>query len=351
MHVVRARNAHQALPEVMHLLMTEGIRQESRSGPVLKMDGPTTIMYERPCERVVFWPERDANPFFHVLESLWMLAGRRDVEFLVSILPSMADFSDNGKIFHGAYGFRWRNWFEIPHPETGTDQLTMIAEAMRADENCRRQVLQIWDANYDLGAATKDVPCNTHVYFAVHERRLDMTVCNRSNDAVWGALGANAVHFSFLQEYMAEMIGCGVGRYWQVTNNLHLYLDRHEELMHQLAAKAWPSSQYRNGCPYEQNMVVTTPLVRGTVPIFDADSRMLLEVGDTPLGSQDWFTRKIASPMLRALTFYKRGDGSRIERLRNAQEIVAKQMPKNHDWTMAAGEWLERRVAKWTKEH
>ena len=38
---------------------------------------------------------------------------------------------------------------------------------------------------------SKDVPCNTHAYFAINaEGSLDLTVCNRSNDLVWGCLGA-----------------------------------------------------------------------------------------------------------------------------------------------------------------
>src|SRR5690606_27170488 len=35
--------------------------------------------------------------------------------------------------------------------------------------------------------------------------------------------GANAVHFSILQEYMAAHIGVPMGVYRQVSNNLHLY--------------------------------------------------------------------------------------------------------------------------------
>ena len=50
-----------------------------------------------------------------------------------------------------------------------------------------------------------------------------MTVTNRSNDMIWGAYGANAVHMSVLLEYMAGMLGYGVGAYYQFSNNLHAY--------------------------------------------------------------------------------------------------------------------------------
>jgi len=159
MQTITARNVHQALPEVMHLMKTLGKPRESRNGPVLKVPGPVSICYERPTERVMFWPERDANPFFHCLEALWMLAGRNDVGFVANILPRMRTFSDDGQTLNGAYGHRWRAQF-------GGDQLIHITEALKADRYDRRQVLAMWDAPHDLGSDSKDLPCNTQAYFS-----------------------------------------------------------------------------------------------------------------------------------------------------------------------------------------
>jgi hypothetical protein len=50
-----------------------------------------------------------------------------------------------------------------------------------------------------------------------------MTVFCRSNDLIWGAYGANAVHMSILQEYVACGLARPVGHYWQVSNNYHVY--------------------------------------------------------------------------------------------------------------------------------
>ncbi|MHC4157178.1 MAG: thymidylate synthase [Planctomycetota bacterium] len=130
-----------------------------------------------------------------------MLAGRNDVEWLAYFNANIANYSDDGEKFHGAYGYRWRKHFE-------GDQLMDIARALKANHDCRRQVLQIWDACDDLGRCSKDLPCNLTVHFQIGGTRirpvLNMTVFNRSNDVVWGAYGANAVHFSMLQEYMAN---------------------------------------------------------------------------------------------------------------------------------------------------
>lgn len=335
MRVITARNAHQALPEVMYLLATTGMYRNSRNGRVCKVPGPVTIEYLKPTERVVFWPERDANPFFHVLEALWMLAGRRDVEYVASIVPNMATFSDDGKVFNGAYGYRWRNHF-------GYDQLVSIAHALVNDKDDRRQVLTVWDGTEDLGSRSKDVPCNTQVYFSRTDTgALDMMVTNRSNDAVWGALGANVVHFSMLQEYMAAAIGCPVGKYWQVTNNLHLYLDKYETFMKNMADRAFPSDQYKDTCPYETGRVKPTPLIPGSIKNFIKDLPIFLDEGMV-LGMTDWFCRRIANYMTDAIKTYKLTQHSKHQRVTMALESLAN-MPKDSDWRLAGEEWLRRR--------
>ena len=220
------------------------VRRPSRNGDVLMIDEPVIITYREPNRRVLFNSARDCNPFFHLFESIWMLAGCNDVKSLGHFNSNIGNYSDDGITFHGAYGYRWRKWF-------GYDQLTDIVNQLREDPNSRRVVLQMWDATvepphadtdisdpYQATQGGKDVPCNSHAYFSIRcdvenpdnreFRYLDITVCNRSNDLIWGALGANVVHFSFLQEVLADMIGIKTGRYHQITNNLHVYTAKWE---------------------------------------------------------------------------------------------------------------------------
>jgi hypothetical protein len=50
---------------------------------------------------------RDANPFFHVMETLWMLAGRNDLPWLVRFNKRFASYSDDGgNTQPGAYGYQ-----------------------------------------------------------------------------------------------------------------------------------------------------------------------------------------------------------------------------------------------------
>src|SRR6185312_3077911 len=66
MKVLEVRNVHEALPRALRLLRQEAVYRESRNGPVYVTPYPVTTVYNRPSERVMLWPQRDANPFFHL---------------------------------------------------------------------------------------------------------------------------------------------------------------------------------------------------------------------------------------------------------------------------------------------
>src|SRR3972149_7679584 len=83
MQTILARNVNQALTIALRVARDESLmkRRDSRNGPVVQFHSPVGTSYSDPEERVLTWAWRDANPFFHLLESVWMLAGRADVGF------------------------------------------------------------------------------------------------------------------------------------------------------------------------------------------------------------------------------------------------------------------------------
>ena len=180
MQTLRVSNVAQALPQGLELLRREGVTLPSRNGPMVEVPYPVTTQYLNPRERVLFCPDRDANPFFHFFESLWMIAGRNDVEFVKHYSGNMAKFSDNSVTLHGAYGFRWRNHFNF-------DQIEFLISEIKNNPTSRRLVMGMWDPKADIEGTSLDHPCNTQIYFRIRNDAIDMTVCNRSNDVVWGA--------------------------------------------------------------------------------------------------------------------------------------------------------------------
>lgn len=228
---IKVRNVSEALATALVLLEQVGETRESRNGKVLAFKEPFTTTYMKPRERVLCSPMRRANPVFHLLESFWMLAGRRDVKFPATVVKRMNEYSDDKDTFWGAYGYRWREFF-------GWDQIGHAIRELRDNPTSRRVVIAMWNAmrvpgehgldrtpcDFMVGAlGGKDVPCNTHIYLDLRDGNLNMTVCCRSNDILWGCYGANAVHMSMLQEYIASALGVEMGWYSQMSNDLHLY--------------------------------------------------------------------------------------------------------------------------------
>lgn len=212
---IRVRNVNEALSQGLAMMVAYGIERDSRNGPVVAMPECFSTLYSHPAERVLFNAERNANPYFHFMEAMWMLSGRNDAKFLQHFIPSFNRFSDDGETLNGAYGHRWRYKFNF-------DQISRAIAELEGNHVSRRVVLEMWAAS-DLGSKSKDVPCNTHIYFDVRDGKMNMTVANRSNDMIWGAYGANVVHMSMLQQYMAEAVGVPMGWYEQVSNDMHVY--------------------------------------------------------------------------------------------------------------------------------
>jgi hypothetical protein len=300
------------------------------------MPCPTALVYEYPQQRVLFHAARDANPFMHFFEALWMLAGRNDVAFMTKLARQFGAYTDDGKTFNGAYGYRWRTHF-------GKDQLQLIIERLRADPTDRRIVLSMWDGHHDLGLESRDLPCNTHIYFRLVDDKLQMTVCNRSNDLVWGAVGANVVHMSYLQEYVAMNLWKEVGQYTQFSSNLHAY-EPHWPLLEKMDVESSETGLYGSRDPYAQGRVSNLSLLGEDPKTFDRDLEMFMngmDEGQPPMGLQSLFFRRVATPMYLAWrTWHTRIPGRYELAVEQLAECAA------NDWALAALQWMQRRMEK-----
>jgi thymidylate synthase len=358
---IEGRNVNELWSRGLETLRQVGVEQDSRAGRVLVAPCPVVSVYQNPTERVLIDPHRDANPFFHLMESLWMLAGRDDAAFLNRYVGDFGKrFAENGDYIHGAYGKRWRE-------ALGFDQLDEVVSKLRRNPDDRQAVIQMWDASDNVGMQDgcddlmgdwKDRPCNTHVYLRVRKEEptrifgssggpleldaeiknlvLDLTVLCRSNDIVWGAYGANAVHFSVLQEYLAGRIGIGVGRLYQFSNNWHGYADVLKKFPEQGPGSPWCN-------PYQLGQVEAMPI--GTYwSEWDADlvrfmawhdSKLWRGPGDRETYANSWFA-EVAERVAAANLLWKEG-------ARPAAMTVAEAIPAS-DWREACVQWMQRRM-------
>jgi hypothetical protein len=329
-HTLDVRNVCEALPAGLRLLEQLGTWEDSRNGRVLIAPGPVATVYHKPMERVLVARGRDANPFFQLMEAMWMLDGRRDAAFLNTYVRDFGErYAEEDGNLWGAYGYRWQHWFGCEDDDDPVDQLERIGEMLRRNHQDRRAVLAMWDGNLDLGADRRDIPCNTHVYFRVFRDYLDMTVCCRSNDIVWGAYGANAVHFAFLQEYMSALVGVRPGMYTQFSNNYHVYEPIYRKM---LAAKAHGALD-EDG--YRESGLEALPLV-DDIQTFRRELSDLLTCPRHGAVLSNRFLSHTVLPV--AMVHRHWSEGNRHIALEASRAIEAP------DWRRACHEWMQRRM-------
>jgi thymidylate synthase len=346
---LRSRNVNGLFYEGMHLLDECGEREQSRAGAVVVAPWPVMSVYDNPTERVLFCEKRDANPFFHLMEGLWMLAGRNDSAFLNKYVSSFgARFGEKDGTIHDAYGHRWRSEYAF-----GFDQLNAIIEKLRVNPQDRQCVLTMWDpqsgntlmhpdslGHNDLLGNWRGRPCNTHVYFRVREQVattersgqlvLDMTICCRSNDAIWGAHGANAVHFSMLQEYLAGRLGIAVGALYQLSSNYHGYVEELDKIGDPVLLDG--------DDPYENGEVHAVSMGEDWEQ-WDEDLSRFMKWHDTeeflsPVYVNEWF-RTVAERV--AWARWQWTHALKHSARETAEQIAAP------DWRRACLEWMDRR--------
>jgi hypothetical protein len=334
MHVIEANNIREALPLAVDYLMNYGVREQSRLGEVLAAPTPMAIRYHYPKQHVLLNPIRDANPFFHLMEAMWMLAGREDGAFLDHYIKDFSKRFGNGGIIIDAYGYRWRHGLLF-------DQLDEIVTQLGHNPETRQCVLQMWGAHITPDLLSKfNKPCNLVATFRIWNEKLDITVFNRSNDLIWGCCGANAVHFPILQEYIASRLGREIGEYWQISTNLHLYQDHIKMMDKRIGAEGGELCDHlRSDNVYERTqLLMTHPLV------FDKELNETMGWIDDIHQNKEIYRDNISNrflcdvvlPMASAHQCYKNKDYD------NAYNHMA--LVTAGDWHTAGRQWLDRRI-------
>lgn len=216
MYTASFYDAAGALPHLCEAVLGGG-EIGSRVGRVKEIRH-VQIELKEPWKREIIHPLRRASLPAQIAETIWVLSGRNDIEWLSHYLPRAADFSDDGVTWRAGYGPRLRG-------REGVDPLLEVVRLLREDRATRRAVISLWDPAEDY-ADSKDVPCNNWLHFLSRDGKLDLHVATRSNDLIWGWSGINAFEWSALLEIVAGLVGADVGSVVYSISSLHIY-DRH----------------------------------------------------------------------------------------------------------------------------
>lgn len=323
------KNTTHALTDVLRRLM---MLQDSVSprGQETKELLSQKVAIQNPVERVYVVAGRHNNIFATIAETMWVIAGRNDLEFLSRYLPRAKAFSDDGLVWRAGYGPRLRNWHD-------TDQLKNVARILTENPDSRRAVVSLFDPAEDY-TDSKDIPCNNWLHFLIRDGELHLNVAIRSNDAIWGFSGINTFEWSVVQEMMAYWTKARVGRMTLFVSSLHIY-SRHYARAHSIVDLAQPKSLYDFGfssAPFAVSIDQIDVMLAKWFEIEDKIRKGKNHVEAEIASVSDSFFRAT----LEMLHIYNRflEDASK-------QELAAliERLPSN-DFKLAAIEYLSRRL-------
>lgn len=310
---LRYRNSADAFLSALDAIVSSGDSMDVRGSRTREIRMQTLTM-ENPLDRCITVAHRNNNVFASIAETVWVLAGRDDIGFLVPYLPRAVEYSDDGTTWRGAYGPRLRDW-------NGTDQIAEVLEILDTDPTSRRAVLSIFDPARDF-THSRDIPCTNWLHAMVRDGAVHLEVVMRSNDIMWGFSGINTFEWSVLLEMLAEWLNVDVGTLTFYVSSLHLY-ERHDARAELILARprptTWPTSLRQFATSFSdfpdllhqwfsvEERIRRQPTELGASdhiadPLFKDFARMLqiywLDMtGDTPLAAQ--VLDSVADPGLR----------------------------------------------------
>ena len=212
-------------------ILNQGNLVSPRGMQTREVQGLATVLDMRRC--VITTRERGLNYRFMAAEAHWILSGDESVQGIVPYNKNLAPFSDDGKIFNGAYGPRIKS------------QLPFVVDTLEKDRDSRQAVLTIWRENgvcrhcngQNIGRhcndghefeITRDVPCTVSLAFQVRERGdglfLDCHAYMRSND-LWLGYPYDVFNFSMVSALVCARLSYVVllGDLYHYAASGHLY--------------------------------------------------------------------------------------------------------------------------------
>lgn len=198
-------------------ILDEGTPLSPRGKNTLDLPQHTVVMEMR--RPVLINKARALSYKFMAAEAFWILSGDDTVTGITPWNARIAEFSDDGKTFFGAYG-----------PKIA-GQLDYVVRKLNEDPSSRQAGLTIWREN---PPQTKDMPCTVAIFARIIGSELNLHVFMRSSDA-WLGLPYDTFNFSML----ACLICCRLnadradpiepGRLFLTAASSHLYEEHFEK--------------------------------------------------------------------------------------------------------------------------
>jgi thymidylate synthase len=121
---------------------------------------------------------------------------------------------EGGK-FHYSYGECYRK------------QVPAIIQQLKKQKTSREAIINMWHEDYLITQpAYNRRPCTLTIHFLIRDKKLQCYVNMRTNDLV-NLLPYDIFHHTFLQRYIAQILGVGLGSYHHFAS--HMYYPKKRE--------------------------------------------------------------------------------------------------------------------------
>lgn len=150
---------------------------------------------------------------FMAAEAAWIISGDNRVATIAPYAKHIKDFSDDGLLYFGAYGPRFR------------DQVRHVIRALEIDEDSRQAVITLWRPN---PPDTKDVPCTISLHWVIRNGKIHCFADMRSSDVYLG-VPYDWFNFTMMTCYVALLLkqrnkmSLGLGTMHFYAHSQHLY--------------------------------------------------------------------------------------------------------------------------------
>jgi thymidylate synthase len=216
---IQANTTAHAWLELMGHLRVNGTEIGPRGLGTREITGVSVTIHDARAN-IILHPVRAISYRFMVAEWLFIWYGRNDVATIAFYNRHIAQFSDDGERFNGAYGIPvFMQW-------------NTVLQTLQKDPASRQGIIYIF--GYEgQERVSKDVPCTLSLQFLIRDAKLELIATMRSSD-IWLGFPYDVFNFTMLQNIMAAQLGVGLGTFSLNIGSSHLY-DKNFEGARQVA--------------------------------------------------------------------------------------------------------------------
>lgn len=199
-------------------VIEKGDRVDPRGSPTVEILNQT-ICFDMNYP-ICHHQERKLSYAFMAAEAYWITSGSMFVDEIAPYNKHIAQFSDDGHIFNGAYGPKVLN------------QINFVINTLLKDHTSRQAVMTIWVPN---PIKTKDYACTVSLQFLIRNGKLNVIANMRSND-LWLGRPYDMFNFTIIALKILTEINATIvidedqdsvirlGNMWLNAGSSHIYM-------------------------------------------------------------------------------------------------------------------------------